>query len=435
MTATLLNDMLLSWASRCLPALAAYWVLLIFMGMILPGRLKHWWQCALVALGVSLFNLPKAVWGIYSLPADVFRLLSVPVILLLVPILCFGGPIWRRLLVNLLLFGVQAMSDMLSLFLLHDPDWVRDSNGVFDSAEAIFFYTAVAIMLNIVLDSIIVLLARTLQARRFSGIYLPIFLILISLSCTHYAYISSAGGLFWCVSALLGGLSVVLLLYYVISLEKKTALEQELQDVHYTMELEQAHYRAVEERREELARIRHDFNNQLATISLLIQAGEQKDAEAMLHKLGEGIAATQENVYCAIPVVNAVLAEKADQCAKAGIRLETELNLPWELAVEPLHLCSIFANLLDNAIHGCAGQKEPVITLASHMAGDYLFLRTVNPAAPPQAPAPGHGYGSRILKELAARYDGSYETSYETSYEAGENGGSFVAVVTLLPKN
>lgn len=427
-------DLLIFWASVCLPAFAAYWVLLIFMGMILPGRLKHWWQCALVAFGISLFNLPKALCGMYSLSADVFRLLSVPVLLLLVPILCFEGPIWRRLLINLLLFGVQAMSDMLSLFLLHDPDWVRNNNGVFDSPEAVFFYTAVAIMLNIVLDSVIVLLARTLQARRFSGIYLPILLILISLAGTHYAYISSAGGLFWCVTALLGALSVVLLMYYVISLEKKTALEQELQDVHYTMELEQAHYRAVEERREELARIRHDFNNQLATISLLIQAGEQKDAEAMLHQLGEGIAATQENAYCAIPVVNAVLAEKAAQCAKAGIRLETELNLPWELAVEPLHLCSIFANLLDNAIHGCAGQKEPVITLVSHMAGDYLFLRTVNPAAPPQAPAPGHGYGSRILKELAARYDGSYETTYKAD-KNGQNCGSFVAQVTLLAKN
>ena len=37
---------------------------------------------------------------------------------------------------------------------------------------------------------------------------------------------------------LLSGISIVCLLYYVVSLEKKAELEEELQNIHYTRELE-----------------------------------------------------------------------------------------------------------------------------------------------------------------------------------------------------
>lgn len=158
-----------------------------------------------------------------------------------------------------------------------------------------------------------------------------------------------------------------------------------------------------------------------------MQSGSQADAQSMLQRLSADIAATREEPYCAIPVINAVLTEKEAICRAQGIQLRTELALPEALAVEPLHLCSILSNLLDNAIHGCAETEEPVIVLSAATVGDYLFLRTVNPALPPQKPEKGHGFGSKILRELAERYDGGYETIYES--------GRFTAVVSLLPKS
>jgi hypothetical protein len=57
--------------------------------------------------------------------------------------------------------------------------------------------------------------------------------------------------------------------------------------------------------------------------------------------------------------------------------------------------------------------------------GDYLFIKAVNPSAePPKKPLPGHGYGSRILSGLAARYGGDYQGEYRN--------GVFAAVVSLL---
>lgn len=413
---------------RCLPAFFAYLVLLIFMGMILPARLKHRWQYVLVAFVICLFNAPKVIWGDYSVMANIFRILSVPVALAALPLLCFEGPVWKRLLVNLLLFAGQAVGDMLALSTLWTEELVNGSTTVvFRGLADSVAYAVVGTVGSALVDSGITIFARSLKAKRFSGIYVPAALIVLSLGMSYYAYISSSGVLFWLVCIALGGSSIVFLLYYVVALEKKAALEQELQSVRSRMELEQAHYRAVEARREELAKIRHDFNNQLTTIGLMLRSGDEADVQRMIAQLRADIAATQENAYCAIPVVNAVLTEKETLCQKAGIALHTELAPPETLDIEPLHLCSILSNLLDNAIHGCEGLSEPVITLSSAMVGDYLFIRVTEPSPPPKAPGRGHGYGSRILRELAEKYHGSYETSY--------HDGMFTAVISLLPNN
>lgn len=403
---------------------AVYLVHPIFMGMVIPSRLRRWWQVVLLAAGVALFNLPKVIWGVYSTPADIFRLLSVPVILVAIPVLFFSGPVWKRLLVNFLLFSGQFVGEALAVFLLGDIYQIRDTNVVVSNFTQGAVYVVIGLLGIILVDSGVVILARIVQAKRFSIVYLPVIFILASLFGNYYAYVSASGALFWCVCILLSGVSIVCLLYYVASLEKKAELEKELQDIHYTMELERAHYRTIQERREDLARIRHDFNNQLATVSLLIQSGEGSDAQSMLRQLGENIAATREEPYCSVPVINAVLTEKTALCKKEGIQLEVVLELPDTLTIDPLHLCSIFANLLDNAAKAAKDTEAPTILLSSAVAGDYLFIKTINPSLPPKTPDKGHGYGSKILKQLSAKYDGSYQTSYEN--------GIFTAVVSLL---
>lgn len=420
-----MSELLYNCLLWCFPAFVAYLPLLIFMGMIVPARLRGW-QYLLVAFVVCLFNVPKAVWGPYSAPADVFRLLAGPLLLIVLPLLLYKGPVWKRLLTNFLLYSGQAVAEMLAFTLLRELDILRTAQVPFTTFAESAVYTAVGVLGSITFGSGVVILARSLQAKHFSGIYLPVAAILTSLFLNFYSYISGAGAAIWCVCIFFSGASIVLLLYYVISLEKKTELEAEVRDMHHAMELEQSHYRAVEARREELAKIRHDFNNQLAAIGLLMQAGEEKDAGAMLRQLSADIAATGEAPYCAIPVVNAVLTEKENLCREAGIALQTQLDLPEKLGIEPLHLCSIFSNLLDNAIRGCAGMEKPTIELSSAAAGDYLLLRTVNPSGPPKAPEKGRGYGSKILKELGEKYGGGYETGYEN--------GRFTAVVSLLPE-
>lgn len=106
-----MSEFLFDVISWLFPPFLVYLIHPIFMGMVIPSRLKRWWQIVLLAAFVSLFNLPKAIWGIYSVPANIFRIISLPVLQIAVPLLFFEGPVWKRLLTNFLMFSGQIVGE------------------------------------------------------------------------------------------------------------------------------------------------------------------------------------------------------------------------------------------------------------------------------------------------------------------------------------
>ena len=121
----------------------------------------------------------------------------------------------------------------------------------------------------------VVFFAKTLAFKRFSLLYIPAFLFPLSLMGIVYASATPVGDWVFLVSLLLGCGALTALMYLLGSLEEKQALEIQLWETRHALELEQAHYLCVEQQRESLFHIRHDFKNQLASISALLQMGEE----------------------------------------------------------------------------------------------------------------------------------------------------------------
>lgn len=213
---------------------------------------------------------------------------------------------------------------------------------------------------------------------------------------------------------------------------EKEQAEKELAALKNQTRLEQLHYRHITEQREELAKIRHDYNNYLVSILGLLHNHETQNAEKMIHELLQKIEETREYRYCEIPVINAILSEKELVCRQNDIQLQTEFMLPDRVSIASIDLCSIFSNLLDNAIRACAqrpqGQSRS-IQLRCKMQGDYLIINCQNTVSGGPRPHPeGTGYGTKILKDIAKRYDGKFQTEF--------SDGVFIArlVVLCLPE-
>ena len=202
---------------------------------------------------------------------------------------------------------------------------------------------------------------------------------------------------------------------------EKEEIELELHEVRRVSELEQMHYQEIEKRREEMAKIRHDYNNMLSSIQHLLSAGEIRETREMLAELTDRIERTREYPFCGVPIINAVLTEKEQICRQYGIRLHAELLLPEELSISDLDLCSALGNLMDNAIRACRRLAEdagaacsgPEIRLSCGVVNGYLIVKAVNPTdkAPGGKPE-GTGYGLKILADLAKRYNGDFFTEY-----------------------
>ena len=120
--------------------------------------------------------------------------------------------------------------------------------------------------------------------------------------------------------------------------------------------------------------------------------------------------------YTGNAVVDAVLEEKSRQCRQTGITLKIQGIIPTNVAVEPIHLCSIAGNLLDNAIHACDAlgpEAEKTIEFTARMQGPRLVFLCRNTAAPGQhitrkqpELTRAHGWGLSILERIAGEYQG-----------------------------
>lgn len=268
---------------------------------------------------------------------------------------------------------------------------------------------------------------RMISTKHFPLLFFTFLILPVGQMFMLYSFHFDTWSIHWLLGVLLALLADVILVLYAISQEKKIAAEEELKNVRHIMELEKSHYATAQNRQERMAEIRADFNKRLALV--IERSGDDDTAiHGAIAAMADKINQTRENPYCNIPVVNAILTEKAEASAELGINLVVSIDIPSHLVVEQMHLCSIFGNLLDNAISACNQSEHsttPTIRLSSMVDGDYLFIKATNPSNRPNLKhADGRGYGFRIMTDLAKRYGGDFYNQYDK--------GTFAAIVSLL---
>ena len=171
--------------------------------------------------------------------------------------------------------------------------------------------------------------------------------------------------------------------------------------------------------------LRHDMKNQLTTLSILLDEEDYDTARQQLSSFREKINRASEPRYTGNAVVDAVIRAKVDACAETGIIITCSGSLPLDLKVEPVSLCSIVANLLDNAIHALGKlppSEEPVIEFSAGIKDGKAVFLCRNPApenALPEMASPSlhqeHGWGLNILRQIAGEYGGDMTIRQEGS--------------------
>ena len=227
----------------------------------------------------------------------------------------------------------------------------------------------------------------------------------------------------------------IVYLYFMADLEKKAALEREVSSLKYARQLEEQHFKQIEEKRYEVAKIRHDINNQLASIKSMVHSRHIEQAEELIGELENTVRNTQEYRYCSIPVVNAVISEKNKEAEKYGIRLVTKIDIPESAGITQHHLCSAFANMIDNAIRAERGFTEKDsdrkiinVDAVSDSVSVYITVRNYVSGVEisREDDSSLHGYGQQILGDIAQIYSGRFEKS--------EKNGEYTCTLVMQMK-
>ena len=227
---------------------------------------------------------------------------------------------------------------------------------------------------------------------------------------------------FWGYGGILLSIAADLLLLYVLLWSsRREKLRKELQELSYLQETEHMQNEMLEARQKELLEMRSDFEKRLGEIREKLQQGEEEAAKREMDSFQASLDKTRPADYCQNAVVNAILSEKEKEFQRLGVRTELGLLIPRGLKLDPLHLCSLFSNLLDNALEALAEipEEERKLELNAEMKGAYLFVKARNATARSHAlrkRRKGRGYGTQILEDLAKTYEGKYEAGYDKGW-------------------
>lgn len=208
------------------------------------------------------------------------------------------------------------------------------------------------------------------------------------------------------------------LFYELICGRKKEEIQKEIEEVSYLQEIECIRHEMFAEKEQELLHLKQIFDDQLENIRKRIANGEVEAAKVEMDRFQKSLDETRPEEYCQNRVVNAVMSEKAKQCRKKNIELDAELMVPAALRMDALQICSLFSNLMDNAIEAVTIENTKEcrwIRVNTEVKNAYLCIKISNPAAPSHVvrkKRDGHGYGTKIIQDIVKQYDGVYKTEY-----------------------
>ncbi len=130
------------------------------------------------------------------------------------------------------------------------------------------------------------------RKRQRGKLYVPVLMVLLAVFvCAGTAAATSertqtitydAVYIFVCACI---AFTVYLCLCILFVLEQMRSTKREQEAFSRTLEIEQMRYRALEERREEMAKLRHDYRNILTTATILLENGETEKAGELLSDL------------------------------------------------------------------------------------------------------------------------------------------------------
>lgn len=205
---------------------------------------------------------------------------------------------------------------------------------------------------------------------------------------------------------------------YMMSAERERAYAARAENLLLRASAEQLEL--VKTNIKELHMLRHDLKNKYAYIGALTEMGEYGKLKEFVGSLSEESLRPKYFVDCGNYEVSSILTMESSKAESKGVGLSCDVMLPAELPFAAEDLCSLFSNLIDNAIEACVreGVSEPV-TAQSYIRKEMLYVCVRN-TLPENADrdrvlslktskgdAGQHGYGTRIVRHIAEKYGGS----------------------------
>ena len=204
--------------------------------------------------------------------------------------------------------------------------------------------------------------------------------------------------------------------------QQKAELKMSLDQAMQLEKMQYEYYENLTESVYSMRKFRHDMNNTLQTLSVMMNDPDspesRENGRQLFEQMQEKYKQTQIPYYSSNPVINAVILSKSLAAEENGVKLTVSVNGENLDDIENIDLCSIFSNLLDNALEAARNIRDGEIELSSWSEAGYFFIKCVNSYAGKSSlvkkngkklastKGSGRGLGLSIIESVAGKYDG-----------------------------
>ena len=181
---------------------------------------------------------------------------------------------------------------------------------------------------------------------------------------------------------------------------------------------------------EKISTIRHDAKNHLQNAKALLLQGRYDAAESLVDEMiGQTNSIHPEfNAATGNDIIDAAITVKSAICKSRGIDFNLSCERLPKINISEIDLSSLISNILDNAVTAAEKAETPRVTLKIFVRGDYLNIVSENTYSneikkngegklttflTTKCNTNEHGYGTRIIGEIAQKYDGTCVYEYE----------------------
>ncbi len=178
--------------------------------------------------------------------------------------------------------------------------------------------------------------------------------------------------------------------------------------------------------REELEKVRHDIKNQFSYVNLLLEQGKDKEAMTYINNYVKN-QPVLFSFSCSNNVINSIINLELSKAQVYGLQMDIKVVVPPVLPFEDNDVVSLLTNMIDNALENYArvdGEEKIIIRILKQ--NDYIRFLVRNPVdgekydsnnlTKSKKIGKNHGYGTKIIRNIATKYNGYADFSLEKNH-------------------
>ncbi len=217
---------------------------------------------------------------------------------------------------------------------------------------------------------------------------------------------------------------VILLNIYSINLISRIVNDREIilqnEAVKKNIDMQYSYYANMQKSQEDIRKLYHDMKNHMICIENMYGSNDY------IENINKQLAKYDNIFNTGNMILDIILSDKKGTCDKLGIKLLVDVNFKKCEFIDIADVCSIFSNMLDNAIEACekmSDDKQKYIKLKGTIVNSLYFIKCENSKINKISGNKTsiitdkcnkflHGIGISSIKSSVEKYDGNVEIDY-----------------------